>query len=611
MTFLTVGGILAVLGPSDKALREKALAGMAARAPHRGALSCIVDEDLAIGAQSLGWDASLASRDNWVAACHGYIGNWDELECTRGTDGTDAEKMLVAFARMGDRLLPRLRGEFSVLLINRASLRVVAFRDVLGCRPLFLRTSGERVYLASEIRQTLAPDDAPARVEPDVLLWYFANRESPRRETICRGVYRVLPAHRLEASLRSPAQTMREIPYWSPPEEDRRDDFDEQELALELRRRFEKAVARGVPKGRQFAVALSGGLDSTILWGLIAARGGPIAQAGRPISLVYPGLACDERPLIELMAAATNAKPIYIDASGLRMDVEMERLVPRLGMLTHHTLYQLGPILDAARNDGRRVLLTGLGPDEWLHGSTRFLARRLIEGDLGGFCRDWVACGWPWLPPWSKYVRAEVRAALRSSLCAVPLFRRLSRLRHLPRWLTRQAKQRLLAQHSTPAERCVDPARQRPLAFLDRCQSGAALEAIELISALSSVETQHPFYDLDLVEFGFSVPFRALTSGRQGKNLQRVSAADILPPAIRDNPHYTCFDSVLERPIRELARRPTQLVVACRALLDSGLVVQEALIEFLGRVSAGNGSLAEGRDVLNLAIAQFATRSFE
>ncbi len=453
MTALAVGGILAVLGPGDKAMREDALAGMAARAPHRGALTLVADEDLGVGVQCLSWDASLASSGDWVAACHGYIGNWDELECTRGADGTDAEKLLAAYGQMGDRLLPRLRGEFSVLLINRASMRLVAFRDVLGCRPLFLRASGERLFLASEVRQTLAPDSAPARIEPDVLLWYFANLEFPRRETLCRGVYRVLPAHRLEASLRSPANTLRETPYWSPPEEDRRDDFDERALALELRARFERAVARGVPKGLPFSVALSGGLDSTILWGLIAARGragDPVGLAGRPISLVYPGLACDERPLIELMGAATKAKPILIDASRLRMDVEMERLVPRLGMLAPPTTYQLGPIFEAARNDGRCVLLTGLGPDEWLHGSTRFLARRLLEGDIGGFRRDWDACGWPWPPPWSTHLRPEVGAALRSPLHAVPLLRRLSRLARLPRWLTRQAKLRLLAHCSPP-----------------------------------------------------------------------------------------------------------------------------------------------------------------
>ena len=88
MTALAVGGILAVLGPGDKAMREDALAGMAARAPHRGALTLVADEDSGVGVECLSWDASLASSGDWVAACHGYIGNWDELESRGLTEPT-------------------------------------------------------------------------------------------------------------------------------------------------------------------------------------------------------------------------------------------------------------------------------------------------------------------------------------------------------------------------------------------------------------------------------------------------------------------------------------------------------------------------------------------
>ena len=347
----------------------------------------------------------------------------------------------MAFLEMKDSLFPRLRGEVAGLLVHRARKQAWAFRDVLGCRPMFFREVEDCLYLASEISQTRA-QTGPRRRRLEPLVAFLTYRDEPREETLYRGsrasyqrnVRRCIPAGLAEqgcvATGPHPASRSPSYP------------IDETGLARELRSHLTRAAAYGVPKGQPFAVALSGGLDSTALWALITqrARAGDVdASRGRPVSLVYPGLACDEKSLIELMASHTGASPIFVDVSSVRCDQEIERLVERLGVTIPSPMYQLGPMLSAAREDGRRVLLTGQGPDEWLCAKSGFLARRLTRGDLRGFAQDWKTQRWAWPPSWSPFLRQQLVWAATSWLRAVPGLAQIERLRRIPRWLSRAA----------------------------------------------------------------------------------------------------------------------------------------------------------------------------
>ena len=74
-----MGAILAILGEAgDPDLAER-LQRMIARSPCRGKPEFLIEGPLAIGIQSMGWDASLTDDGNWLVAFHGYIGNWTEL----------------------------------------------------------------------------------------------------------------------------------------------------------------------------------------------------------------------------------------------------------------------------------------------------------------------------------------------------------------------------------------------------------------------------------------------------------------------------------------------------------------------------------------------------
>ena len=191
-----MGAIVAILGEAgDPELAER-LQRMLARSPYRGESQFLVEGPLAIGIQSMGWDASLHSAGNRLVAFHGYIGNWDELAAERGwrfpEHASNARKIAVAYEDLGDRLFARLRGEWAILIWNRRERVVLAARDVVGCRPLFLHQHNERVFFATEIRQALAGSQASPRLNPRAPADYLLFRFPENGRTFFEDV-RILP----------------------------------------------------------------------------------------------------------------------------------------------------------------------------------------------------------------------------------------------------------------------------------------------------------------------------------------------------------------------------------------------------------------------------------
>ena len=123
------------------------------------------------------------------------------------------------------------------------------------------------------------------------------------------GTARMIPAP-------GDSQVSSDLHFWQPPvEADRRratEDLVEAVLGL-----VETAVERAAPK-RGAAVSLSGGMDSSSVWGTLiqqAEAEGLRRGAFRPYSNVYPGLPCDETPYIRSIHEFTGVEGVLIDTS--------------------------------------------------------------------------------------------------------------------------------------------------------------------------------------------------------------------------------------------------------------------------------------------------------
>src|SRR3712207_5819542 len=191
---------------------------------------------------------------------------------------SDTEVILKGYHHWGADVVSHLHGMFAFVIHERDTGRVVMARDRLGIKPLYLaETPGRRLRFASTLPALLRAGDSAGDLDTSIdpvalhhYLPWLAVFPAPR--TIVNGVRKLPPAtvRVIEADGSS-----REHRYWNAPYERRpehagcspRDweDAIEEALRVAVRRR----LVADIPVG----VLLSGGLDSSLIVGLLAQEG--------------------------------------------------------------------------------------------------------------------------------------------------------------------------------------------------------------------------------------------------------------------------------------------------------------------------------------------------
>jgi len=215
-----------------------------------------------------------------LAVCwNGCIYNYKQLRRELSEHGyrffshSDTEVLLKAYHHWGDRFVDRLFGMFAFAIVERDSGRVLLGRDRLGIKPLYLTEDAHRIRFASSLPALLAGGDVDTRIDAVALHHYMTfHSVVPPPRTILRGVTKVPPASlvAIEPDGRRTTTT-----YWEPDfsrRDDRADwseqDWEEAVLAA-LRVAVDRRLVADVPVG----CLLSGGVDSSLIVGLLAEAG--------------------------------------------------------------------------------------------------------------------------------------------------------------------------------------------------------------------------------------------------------------------------------------------------------------------------------------------------
>ncbi len=186
----------------------------------------------------------------------------------------DTEVILKAYHAWGEACVERFRGMFAFALWERDSGRVFCARDRLGIKPFYyvnLDSGGFR--FSSSLPALVQAGNVDTSIDPVALHHYMSfHSVVPPPHTILNGVRKLAPATTLTLE---PNGQRRERCYWEIAYEPQPDDvarpFDDwQELTLDvLRRAVQRRLVADVPVG----VLLSGGVDSSLIVGLLAEAG--------------------------------------------------------------------------------------------------------------------------------------------------------------------------------------------------------------------------------------------------------------------------------------------------------------------------------------------------
>ncbi|MCG6122311.1 MAG: N-acetylglutaminylglutamine amidotransferase [Microvirga sp.] len=212
-------------------------------------------------------------------AFNGCIYNYPELRkeleglgCRFFSTG-DTEVILKAYHTWGIDCVKRFNGMFAFAIHERDSGRVVLARDRFGIKPMYLAETPGRLLFASSLPALVATGEVDTTIDPVALQFYMSfHAVVPAPWTMLKGVRKLPPAtvRVIEADGSS-----RDHLYWSLSYDRSREDaerpFEEwRDMTLEaLRLAVRRRMVADVPVG----VLLSGGVDSSVIVGLLAEEG--------------------------------------------------------------------------------------------------------------------------------------------------------------------------------------------------------------------------------------------------------------------------------------------------------------------------------------------------
>ena len=253
-------------GPDDEGIYARGPVGLGMRR-----LSII---DLSGGKQPIHNE----DKSIWIVF-NGEIYNFPELRQELEARGhqfythSDTEVIVHLYEEMGADCVKKLRGMFAIALYDERKNSLLLARDRLGKKPLHYALHNGRLLFGSEIKTILAvaPELAEVSLEGVLQFFYFAYVPDPF--TAFQRIHKLPPGHLLEYS----GGEIKVRQYWDIPAYSNNAPRSEEECLQELESRLLEAVRIRLISDVPLGALLSGGVDSSIVVGLMArASSGPV-----------------------------------------------------------------------------------------------------------------------------------------------------------------------------------------------------------------------------------------------------------------------------------------------------------------------------------------------
>lgn len=551
---LSFAGRAPVMAPAMAAMTER----LPHRGPDHGAVFTTGNGEAALGFRRLSIidlraaaNQPIGNEDGQVQLVfNGEIYNYQELRAglvARGhqfRSNSDSEVIVHLYEELGDRAIDALDGMFALAIWDARRHTMLVARDRAGKKPLFVYQDADRILFASEIKAILAHPQARVDIDDTAVPQYFLHGFVPHPRTIYKNVRHVEPGT-VEVIARDGAIATRK--YWQltfpdvdrtplPPHSRRR-------AAADVRRLVIDAVRRRLMSDVPLGAFLSGGIDSTIVVGVMSSL---MREPVRTFSIGFEGdEAFDETSIARRTAAAFGARHTEFRVRPSAVDL-LDTLI------YHHD----GPFGDSSAiptylvskltREHVTVALTGDGGDEVFAGYLRFSAA-LAGGYVPAALSAPAAAALAMLPSprHERHVLARAKRFLRFS--QLPLLDRLTA------WA---------AVFYDDVERLLEPAllektgpidRREHLRGLQGCDGASALNRLlaanfhsylhddllvkaDRMSMANSLEARAPFLDRELIEYVAALPDDYKLHGGTNKAILRLAFDDLVPDEVKRAP---------------------------------------------------------------------------
>ncbi len=185
----------------------------------------------------------------------------------------DTEVILRAYIEWGENCVSRLQGMFAFAIWDNKKQSLLIARDRTGIKPLYFSQTSSRLLFASNTQALIHADDKiDTSIDATALHNLFSlHAVVPAPRTVVKGIRKVKPAHYLIIDAKGKVTEKR---YWTLTAKRPDTKMSEQDWVVAVHDALRLAVEKrvkiaDVPVG----VLLSGGIDSSLLVGLLAEAG--------------------------------------------------------------------------------------------------------------------------------------------------------------------------------------------------------------------------------------------------------------------------------------------------------------------------------------------------
>lgn len=493
----------------------------------------------------------MASADNrYQITYNGEIYNYRQLRADLESRGasfrtqSDTEVLLELFVREGVNCVLRLEGIFAFAVWDTVERRLFIARDQIGVKPLYYSDIPNGFLFASEIKALLLCPDVSREIDAQGVAAHLNFLWTADEHTMLRSVKKLRPGHYATIDQNG----VRVSNYFEPTSWDpagRRNKGRPGEF-LEL---FDKIVADQMVADVDVGALLSGGVDSSAIVASMARATDPSKIKTFCATVSNAGNGLDNLG-DDIFHARAVAHRLGVELIEVPTDTEMiDDLPDMLWSLDEPTAdfaaLQAFKVAEAARVNGLKVLMSGVGGDDLLTGYPRHrlalfrqqfgwmpgvrhlfaLGSRFVKPETLRGRRLRRAGQLLGLPESDMIVEAMSFSALLRNDCAALLSPKIR--------ASLRAEEQLSGLEVLAAKsREQSPVVRQLHLELNSFVPDHNLNYVDKMSMRAGVEVRVPFLDPRLVTYAARLPLSRKINLRETKRILRQSQRDRLPPEI-------------------------------------------------------------------------------
>lgn len=316
-------------------------------------------------------------KDDHVIVFNGEIYNYKSVKASLIELGhsfsteSDTEVLLVGYIEWGEELLQKIEGMFAFSIFCKSTEELFIARDCFGIKPLYYFEDENHFCFASELKTLVKTNSFPKEINIGSIVNALNYLWIPGSDSMFKNVFKLLPGHYLR---KKKGESLSLVKYWEVTEQPMF--TSEEECIANLEKALDHSIENHMVADVPVGSFLSGGLDSALLSYKAKELKGSLNTycIGTSDKLEPPVKPIEDEDFAHLQAKDFGYKHVNLKISSSIID-ELPHIVKLLDEpIGDPAAINTYLICKQARENGEKVMLSGMGADEILFGYIRHKA---------------------------------------------------------------------------------------------------------------------------------------------------------------------------------------------------------------------------------------------